>query len=62
MTVCQMHGKHMPDINWNIELFKVEYHANENPSTNSEQNCLCWSKVNASNNRRKIILYHATSF
>ncbi len=31
---------------------KVEYHANENPSKNSEKDSICWSTVNVSNNKK----------
>ncbi len=43
-------------------LFKVEYHANakyENPYQNSEKNSMYWSKVNVSNNGKKIIPHHS---
>ncbi len=32
-------------------LFKVEYHANENPLKYSDKNSICWSKVNVSNKK-----------
>ncbi len=39
-------------------MVKVEYHANENPLKNSEQNSICWSNINVSNNEKKN--YHAS--
>ncbi len=42
---------------WNIPQkipFKVEYHANENPLTNSEKNNICRSKINITNNLKNI--------
>ncbi len=41
--------------------FKVEYHANRNPLTNSEKISICWSKVNISN-YAKNQPYHASLF
>ncbi len=40
-----------------MTLFKVEYHANENPLKISEKNniYICWSNVNVSNNQKNQI-------
>ncbi len=38
-----------------ICLINVEYHANENPLKNSGKNSICWSKINLSNNQKRII-------
>ncbi len=35
---------------------KVEYHANENPLKKSENNSICWSKVNVSNYQKTITM------
>ncbi len=43
-------------------MIKVEYHANDNSLKNSEKNCICWTKVNVSNNRKIIIPYYASFF
>ncbi len=43
-------------------LLKVEYHANENPLQNSEKNSICWSKINVSDNQKRIISYHASFY
>ncbi len=39
--------------NTTIKHIKVEYNANENPLTNSEQNSIYWLNVNVSNNEKK---------
>ncbi len=45
-------------LGW-MNLPKGEYHTNENPLKNSEKNSIFWSKVNVSNNQKKIP-YHAS--
>ncbi len=45
-----------------LTYLKDEYHANENPLKHSEKKCICWSKVNVSNNQNRIIPYHASFF